>query len=162
MITVSDLHDAFETDLDLYTLQRYIDDAYAAIEDRAGLTGTVTKTFDPVEGEFLFLDPPADLVTAITEDDTALLEGDEYDYVLRFDGRALKRTSGRWWGQTVVEWEVGDDPRRDRVALDLCKLAIQYEGLQSSGDGDYSETHLEYQKERDSILSELQPWTAFV
>jgi hypothetical protein len=155
VITPDILHDHVETDLDFYALERYIDDAYAAIEERVGLIGTVSQTFDPVEGEFLFLDPAADLVTAVTEDDTALLEGDEYDYVLRFDGRALRRTFGRWWGRTVVEWEVGDDPRRDRVAIDLCKLALQYEGLQSSGDGDYDESHLEYQAERNRLISEL-------
>lgn len=161
-VTPSVVREHYETDLGDDALDRLILDAYGAIDDRYGSVGDHSKTFDPPSGEYLFLDPPAVLVSSVTEDDTPLLDGEEYDFVLRFDGRALKRTNGRWWGETTVVWEVEEDPRRDRVVIDLVKLAVAYEGLASSGDGDYSETHPDYQVEREKILSELGSWTAFV
>jgi hypothetical protein len=155
VITPDILHDHIETDLDDYALERYIDDAYAAIHERRGDRSGVQYRTDG-GGLYLFLDPPSDAITSVTEDGTLLVDGEEDDYTVRWDGRALRRVGGGEWGDTIVVYDASDDdPRTDRVVIDLCKLALQYEGLQSSGDGDYDESHLEYQAERNRLISEL-------
>lgn len=151
-VTSTLLRTHVETDLDDYALELLIEDAYAAILQRRGARAELVYRSDG-GGAMLFVDPPADAVTTVTEDGTEIEE--DTDFRLRYGGRALQRI-GRNWGQTVVEYDASDDdPRTDRVVIDLCKLALQYEGLQSSSDGDYRETHLPYQDEREKLLAEL-------
>jgi hypothetical protein len=49
----------------------------------------------------------------------------------------------------------GDSDRRKRVGIDLVRLALQYNALESEDPGGYSSTSVDYQKERQRLLSTL-------
>ena len=82
------------------------------------------------------------------------------DYQLLFNGRTLQRLQGglfaySTWGDIV---EVSYTPQseqilRDRVVVDLVKLAIVYNGLSEETVGDYkSKSYESYHLERERLL----------
>ena len=164
-VTPDILREHVETDLGDDALTRLIDDAVAAIARRHGDAASVTKTFLPGFDATLYCDPPIGSLTSITESDgdtETVLSAD--DTRLLYGGRHIERLAtgthpaDRWASRVTVAYvPVDDSARRDRVTIDLVRLALQYSALQSEGAGDYRATHLDYQRERDRLIAEVGP-----
>lgn len=164
LLRVSQLKELVETDLDDPALQRLLDDAEDEI---LRLFGEHSSQVDYLQGgeEYLFLTRVAgsisEIVESIGDTDTAL-ETDDYESY--YGGRALRRLSDgtnqrTTWGERLkVTYTPSDDTNiRNRVQADLVKLAIQYDALKSEKAGNYSRTVVDYEAERESILSRLRP-----
>ena len=188
-ITHDDLKEHVETDLDDDALDRLITDAQASIDDRIGPEGAQTIVLGNVGGDrYLFLPRPisssAD-IASITERWGAVeraLASDEWRWL---GGRQLERligsgsTAGTLWGwweggsippinagysdvSVVIAFTPKPDARRDRVVIDLCRLALVYNGLSDERAGEYqTRSREDYQAEREKVLSELMPKVGF-
>lgn len=89
---------------------------------------------------------------------------DDTDYEIVPGGAMLRRrsggtnTRGTWADDLVLVYTpLSDVSQRTRVELDLVKLAIHYEAVADQVVGDYRETSVKYEDERDAILGALAP-----
>lgn len=148
-----------ETDLPDPVLQTYMDDAEALIVRRYGpnaadLAAPLTRVM--LGGLSVLYNVPAG-VTEIREGTTVLVAGVDYRVV---SGGYLERLplTKLWATRVEVDYQPEDDTEsRRRVAIDLCKLAIEYTGLDTERIGDYSYTRQrQYVDERRRILSSLR------
>jgi hypothetical protein len=166
-MTIAELRAHVKTDLTDDALQQLLDDAEAAIEEAHGQLETQTDTFEGETGaNALFLSRKALTITTVVEEVCGVsttLETD--DYVMRYENRQIKRlTTGtnprRTWGDVVIiaYVPVDETAQRTRMAIDLVKLAVQYNALGSESVGDYKMTGLVYEDERNKILSRLRKW----
>lgn len=173
-ITASSFKTYFQTDLADAVLTAYIDDATDFCVERAGPQGEQTVVLQS-EGRYLVL--PKAIAAAADVSEIIERQADTTNTLTTADwrwngGRILERlTSGNpdFWGTTfgfacdvVVTYTPKDDAnRRDRVVVDLVKLAIQYSGLASERAGDYAMTAQVYAQERDRIVRQLNTRMAF-
>jgi hypothetical protein len=165
LLTVAQLHEHVETDLPDAALQRILDAEEAEIILRHGAHATASEML-PGGGEWLVLTRAAASITSITEtvdDVSTVLAADDY---LAWDGSRLQRldtgTNARsCWGErvTAVYIPLSQVAQRTLVLIQLCKLAIVYNGLktESVGQGDHSETAMDYNAERAALLRSLSP-----
>lgn len=151
-----------ETDLDDLALQRLIDEAEASVIERAG--AETADTVELVGGQRdLHLVRPAASITSVIEregdtDDTLAAD----DYTLRPGGwRLWRRGDGTnpstlWAHRVEVAFvPIDDAARRERIAIDLVKLAIQYDALEEESDGVYRKKAVDYHRERHRLLADL-------
>jgi hypothetical protein len=163
IVPISDFHDAVETDLADVALQRLLDDAEGEIVRRFGPGATHT---DETVGltRSVFVSRPAASITTVTErigDTSTVLAADDYRLIGQ---RELRRqsdgtNSATIWGDeaTILFVPVVDTAQRERVQVDLVKLALQYSGVQSEDlGGQIRFTHVAYHDERNRILSQLE------
>ena len=171
LVTVAILREHLETDIIDASVQRLIDDAESEIDEQHGELLTHTDEFHgEVTANAVFLSRIATAITTVTEE---IKSGGEYtatvlaldDYELKFRGRQLRRlvtgTNPRSrWGDTVtVVYTPQDDTnRRMRVAIDLVKLAVAFNGLDSEKIGDYAAQQTKYGVRRQEILNRLTSW----
>ncbi len=164
LLTVAELRQHLETDLSDQALQRLLDDADAAVVRHYGPHPPGPAVETHIGGsKYVFLRQQAAAVQSITETVrgvTTVLASN--DYRVLGGGRYLERlTSGPnprvYWGDFVtVTFEPYDDrPQRRRVIIDLVRLALEYNALDSVDVGDYSARSLDYQRERRRLLAEL-------
>lgn len=164
----------FETDLADESIQRLIDDANEEITRRYGDNSSITEQHiletpsgyngnqaSPVTRQRIFLKQKVDSVTSVKEGVT-FLSADlttltvDVDYQLVYNGWAIERIGTDFLQRVEIVYTPQTDvSRRDRLTIDLVKLAIQYQGLSSERVGDYSANHLSYQNERESLLRSL-------
>jgi len=152
----------FETDLADAAIQRLIDAEGEEITRRYGSNTSITEQhFLDARRRIVFTKQPISSVTSVKEGAT-LAAGDlttlvaDTDYRLIYNGWAIERVNTDFLDVVQIEFvPLSDENRRDRVTIDLVKLAIQYQGLKSEKVGDYSASHLDYQNERERILSTL-------
>lgn len=174
---------SFETDLGDEAIDALIADASAAIEERVGTAGDDQDIVLTVRGsdQYIFLPQPVtgeDQITSIVErygNDEATLEADQWRLIGK---RQIERIVGggnlnpELWGYNFADNDVEfqviitytpnvSTSRKDRVIIDLVKLAIQYQGLQNEHAGDYSSSSFDYQEERKKLISELVPRLRF-
>ncbi|MGR3295335.1 MAG: hypothetical protein ACUZ8A_03760 [Candidatus Bathyanammoxibius sp.] len=123
-----------------------------------------------VTANALFLSRIATALTTVTEEiksggtyTATVLEADDYE--LKFRGRQLRRlvdgTNPRsTWGDTVTVIYVPQDDkeRRARMTVDLVKLAVAFNALDSEKIGDYSMKSARYEATRQNILNRLTSW----
>lgn len=171
MVSVAEIQAHIETDLTDPAIQRLINDAEAEIDDKIGEFAT---QFDEFQGETManafYLTRKASEITTVVEE---VKSGDGYtattlsadDYELRFNGRQLRRlTTGTnpaaTWGDTVTVLYVpkDDEARRIRVTIDLVKLAIAFNALDSEKIGDYSAQSTKYEVRRSELIRRLKSW----
>lgn len=89
------------------------------------------------------------------DDDLTTLVADT-DYRVIRNGRAIERIGVDFDRKVIIVYTPENDAdRRDRVTIDLVKLAVQYNGLKSEKAGDFAATHEDYQNARLQILSTL-------
>lgn len=171
MISVADLREHLETDLVDGAVARLIDDAEKEIDEQHGQLATQTDEFQgEVTANALFLTRIATGITTVTEE---IKSGGTYtatvlaadDYELKFRGRQLRRlvdgTNPRsTWGDTVTVIYVPQDDkeRRARMTVDLVKLAVAFNALDSEKIGDYSMKAARYEATRQDILNRLTSW----
>lgn len=180
IISPDDLREHCETDLGDLALQRLIEDADHAIVRRYGPHAATedAPVSEAFSGGYMQLFPRQKLasIVSITEYVGSLgsaetsYELDPEDWRIEHAGGSLLRLSsgptpaGCWADRVVVEYLPQTDYwRRQRVAIDLCQLAIQHKGLASERAGDYQQTSVDdYQAARERILSELAPAAGMV
>lgn len=166
VLTLAEVREHVETDLEDPALQRLLNDADSAIVSRFGAHASAGVTErHPGYVSDVFPHRPVATVTAITEriGSTDLIL-DPTDFEVRLGGHQLRRLTtgvnqrGTWGGEVILEYvPVDDAARRKRIAIDLVKLALRYEAVKSETAGDYATTNVEYQDERNAILDELAP-----
>ena len=153
----------FETDLSDAAIQRLIDDANEEITRRYGDNTSVTEQhiLETPNGfgglnalhvgrRHIFTKQRISSVTSVKEGvtfasaDLTTLVADT-DYRVIKNGWILERIGTDFLQRVeIVYVPVTDVSRRDRVTIDLVKLAIQYQGLKSEKVGDYSASHPDY------------------
>jgi len=155
MLTVAELREHIETDLGDAALTRLADAAASEITDIAGEIGPVTDVFRSPHfphGKYREVQTrrKIDSISAIVErhdhDGTATtLDATDYEQVLsrtivrRGDGPNPARLFAPI---TEVTYQpVVDTALRDRVQIDLVKLAVQFSGLTSERYGDINISH---------------------
>lgn len=181
-VDVATFKNHFETDLDTSVIQSLLDDASAEITRRFGSDTSVTEEHilaTPIgcngsSNSFLSSDAQhvgrrhiwtkqkISSVTSVKEgvtladaDLTTLVE--DTDYRVINDGWGIERIDTDFLKRVVIVYAPeSDSDRRDRVTIDLVKLAIQFNGLDSERVGDWQGSHMDYQKTREEILSTLK------
>jgi hypothetical protein len=163
-VTPGILHELMETDLSDEALQILIDDAVGEVETAIGPLTTRVKEFDLAswwsepEARRLQFVRPLTSVISISEgyDLLSMSLVDMAKYSLRANGMIIEKLDGVWARYVKVTYvPLQDVERRDGVVIDLCKLMLQYQGLRSESAGDYSATHVFYERERTQILRRL-------
>ena len=171
VLSVAELQTHLETDLTDPAIQRLIDDAEAEIEERIGPLATQT---DEIHGEILaqsiYLTRKASVITTVTEEvksgmayTSTVLAADDYE--LHFSGRQLRRLStgtnpAGTWGDTVtvVYVPISDAARRLVITIDLVKVAVAFNALDSEKVGDYSSKSVAYEATRTALINRLRSW----
>jgi hypothetical protein len=166
-IDVEALREHIETDLGDDALGRLLADAEAAIADRAGVAAENTIRIQAGRDRFLILpyaiggDDAIDSIVEVIDGVDVTLDVSDWKW---WGGRTLERlytgdnARSAWWSEVAITFTpTEDDARRDRVTIDLVRLAVQHNALKSESAGDYRAESADYQKERNRILSELVP-----
>lgn len=167
------LREHVETDLADPALDRLIADAYDAIAVHVGPADAGQVDRYAGGDRFLFLSTPiaddADIDSIVEDhggDTTTTLDPSDWRWwpgSMRLERLGTGPNGAGAWAPTVV---VTFDPsldadRRDRVVIDLCKLAIQYNALRAQTTGDFRGDAVEYQREREKLIGELRPRKLF-
>ncbi|MEK7765270.1 MAG: hypothetical protein AAB368_03435 [bacterium] len=162
IVTVAQVQAAVQTDLDSASIQRLLDDAEAEIAARFGSASSRTEDFHiPAPRRRIWLSQEAASVTSVKEGATrnnltALTV--TTDYLLTEGSRVIERVGTGFQAEVEVVFVPlpAQQTMRNRVAIDLVRLALRQTGVASQRDGDHSESALDdYQGERERILSGL-------
>lgn len=162
-----------DTDLSDTALQRHLDAADRSIKERYGAhagTGDVTEQLEGSD-EWLLPRRTVSTITSVTEyvggpnaEVSTVLATD--DYRIWDEGQALQRIASgtnprTTWGSRVevVFAPEDDDAVRTQVTIDLCRLAVEYDAKKSIRDGSFAMTPVDYQNERERLLSEIKTTT---
>ncbi len=171
VLIVAELLTHLETDLTDPAIQRLIDDAESEIDERVGELATHTDEFHgETHAQAIFLKRKASAITTVTEEyksgagwSSTVLAADDYE--LHFNGRQLRRLStgtnpASTWGDTVtvVYVPLTDAARRLVITIDLVKLAVVFNALDSEKVGDYSSKSLAYDATRTALINRLKSW----
>lgn len=171
LVTLAFMRKHLETDLVDDALQRLIDDAESEIDERHGSLLTQTDEYHgDTMSNAVFLKRKATMITTVIEEiksgggyEATTLAADDYE--LRYGGRQLRRlidgTNPRsCWGDTVtVTYTPQDDTnRRIRVTIDMVKLAVVFNGLDSEKIGDYAAQSTKYEARRQELINRLTSW----
>lgn len=158
LISPTEFHTFFETDLSDVALQAYIDSEQAEIERRYGTLAAQTQL---IKGgtKNIFTAQPYASIASITEDDV-ILATDDWQAINPFELERLDSgTNGlSFWGDdiTIVYTPQTDTARRKRVLIDLVKLACQFNGLSSQSLAGYSYNLGGYTEQREKLLRQLR------
>ena len=163
-VTVTDLQARHETDLPDATLQRILDSAVKAIDRAAGKTSAETENKIAANSEWLTLGRRSTSITSITErrrhtSDPVVLSANDYREV--GDIRILRVHDGdnpaQSWGQEVeiVYVPEVDQDVRDRVALDLAHVDIEFRAYAEETSGDWS-GKADWKKARRELLTQIR------
>lgn len=164
LLTIAEARNHIETDIIDDALQQLIDDAEKEIDNSIGPvdSGTISLSTDN-PSKIFWLDRKVESIDNITEErDSIETELDENDYRLINNGMAIERlTTGNnpqsdWGDYLTIEYvPVDDTDRRKRVIVDLVKLAVAYNGLNSRSLENYSESQKNYEDERAKLILRL-------
>lgn len=164
-LTVGDARARVETDLDDDTLKRILDSAVAAIDRAAGKSTTETETFTASGAKEISM---VRRVTSITQVDERRLRSTDAvtlsanDYRLVGNYRLFRLTDGdngfSTWGQEVVVVFVPeiDQEIRDRVALDLVQMDVEFRALDKESVGDWEGEQKDYKSRRKALLRQVR------
>lgn len=163
-ITLDELRAHVETGITDDALARLLTDAVAEVENRFGTDAAQTVRVGGGYGS-LRLQRPALTVTSVVERDANLVESytlSATDYVLLNGGRTLNRLEGGSWARTswmpLIDITYTPKPEqalRDRVVIDLVRLAVQYNALSSEsigGANGYQSSSVDYLRERERLM----------
>lgn len=159
--TVEEVRAVFETDIVDALIEQMIAAEVEEVESRFGAETSDTQEAYP-DGCFIVMNRKAAAITTVTEiqgtTETVLSSN---DYRLRLGGWHLERLSTGTHPQScfgtrvLIAYTVNESAKRWRVIMDLVKLQLQNDGLKSESTGDNSTVHVDYQEEREKILSAL-------
>lgn len=166
LITPAVLREHLETDLVDDALERVIDSEEAEIVSRYGAHVTQVDALRG-RGPHVYLTRPAASITTVTEQaqtstTVTTLASDDYRKWPTSNTRYLERVtngtnpSALWEDIVTVTYVPQDETaERTRVLIDLCKLAIAYQGYDSQRMGDYQESVKNYPEMREALLAQL-------
>lgn len=166
LITPAILREHVETDLSDDALQRIIDAEEAEIIRRFGENATQVEEFAVGGLPLLFLSRPVASITSVVErvsDDDTTLTTNDYHH----DGRNVLRRiytdadnpANTWGGRVTVTYVPRDmNAQRIKVLIDVCRLNLQYTGLEREAAGDYAATNLDFTMEREKLFAQLRTW----
>lgn len=178
-VTITQLKEHVETDLATAAIQRLLNSEDDEITRRFGDDSSVTEEhiLEAPEGfesgvvsaqrigrRRIWTQQQINTVTTVKEgptllaaDLTTLVEDAETDgFRIIHNGFAIERIGTDFDKRVEIVYVPKTDvKRRDRVTIDLVRLAIQYNALDSERVGDWNGSHVDYQKERESILTTL-------
>ena len=164
-IDVGDLRLRVETDFDNATLQRIVDSAEKAVARAAGSATSEVETIEAFGARFLVLSRRVSAFVSITErlrfsSDAVTLSANDYrqsgDYkLLRLaDG---DNSSSFWGSEVVVTYTPEVDTEvRDRVALDLCQVDLEFKAYDSEKSGDWSGSLKDWKARRRELLQQVR------
>ncbi len=164
-VTVADLHARVETDLDTTVLQRILDAAVAAVDRAAGKTTAETQTLVATHSEWVALTRRHTAIVSVTERrrhsaDAVVLSSNDYREVGGY--RILRLASGdngaSCWGAevSIVYTPEVDADVRDRVALDLCQVDLEFRSFDSEKSGDWSGSQKDWKARRRELLAHVR------
>ena len=164
LLTLAQIREHIESDLDNDPLQRLLDETEAEIVRLYGEHATQIDYLDGGE-KYLFPSRVVSTVTTLVETeggtDTSLVAT---DYSLVYNGRGLLRLNSgtnprSYWGDSIklTYVPVSDLDQRERVQVDLVKLETQYNAVTAEKAGNWSATYPEYEAERTKIIERLRP-----
>ena len=160
-LSEAEVRNHVETGLVSAALQNIMNEAEQDLDQRHG---EYDSQVDDLEGglEDIWTTRPISAITSVIETvgttDTTLATD---DYVQRHGTQLERLDTGtnarqRWGDRVKVTYTPVDTKnRRIMVFIRLIKLSIEYSGLDSSKDGDFSSKTLTYDQEREKILSAL-------
>lgn len=164
-IDIDDLRARIGTDLDDTTLQRILDSAEKAIERAAGNATSEIETKEAFGAQFFTLDRRSTAFTSITErrrysSDAVTLSANDYRKV--GDYKLMRLADGdnpsNFWGSEVVITytpEVDTDVR-DRVALDLCQVDIEFRAYDREKSPDWEGEQKDWKARRRELLTHVK------
>ena len=164
-VDIGDLRARVETDLDNTTLQRILDAAEKAVVRAAGSATSEVETQQALGAQFLVLFRKVSAFVSITErrsysSDAVTLSANDYRQV--GDYRIMRLADGdnpsSFWGAEVVITYVPevDAEVRDRVALDLCQVDIEFRAYESEKSGDWSGSQKDWKARRRELLAHVR------
>lgn len=171
LITPTGLRGHITTSLTDQALQEIIDAEEAAIVERWGAAAaSVVEEFeDECPGSLIFPARPVSSISSIVEKwvdgfigGTSATTLDATDYEIVPGGKEIRRLSSGThplssWGQRVVVTytPVAETAKRVLALVNLCKLAISFNGLDSEsvGGGEYRMDQGDYDAKREKILA---------
>jgi hypothetical protein len=165
-VNLSNLRQHVETGMDDTALQRILDDAAQEVLSRFGTDASRTVRLNGTGRSTVRLVRPALTLTSVAEynsQGTLLYTLAGTDYELQNDGRTIRRlTGGLWasgyWSYTVqvIYTPQPELALRDRVIIDLVRLACSYSAQSSEKIGDYQANHVDYLNERERLLQAVK------
>lgn len=166
MITITDVRARVETDLDDVTLQRIVDGVQKEIERHAGNETQQIEAFTQLGTDFITLARRAQSITSVAErrsslsDETLLVEDVDFRVI---DPYKIRRLNTDWGEEVVVDYVPESDPNvRDRVALDIAQMDIEFRSFQSESLGDWSGNQTDYSARRSALLAQVREGSGIV
>lgn len=164
-VTIANVQSRTETDLDDTTLQRILDAAVLAIERVAGSATEEVTNFIDARNKWVVVSRPALSITSVIERKTHRVAGvtlaaDDYRQV--GDYRFLRLQDGTnpalaWGAEVEITFvPLVDAAIRDRVAIDLCMVDIEFRAYDSEKSADWSGSQKDWKARRRELLSQVQ------
>lgn len=165
-VTVDDVRLRVETDLEDGPLQRILDSAVAAINRAAGSASSQVQTFSALGAAYVVLRRRHASIASIAErgniytSSATTLSADDYREV--GDYKLLRLATGTnprsTWGAEVVVTYVPevDADIRDRVALDVVQMDVEFKAVDEEEVGDYKSTQKDYRKRRRALIAQVR------
>lgn len=161
LLNIVEVRQNVETGLETDALQRIMNAAEQDIDQRHGAVDSQEDTLIGKEKNIWATRPVLSMTTIVecigTTDTTLAIDDWELIHTSQLE-RLADGTNGRsLWGDRITITYVPIDTTLRRVAtwLRLIKLDIEYSGLDSIKDGDFSHKGLDYASEREKLLSGL-------
>ncbi|MCP4871633.1 MAG: phage gp6-like head-tail connector protein [Proteobacteria bacterium] len=164
-VTVQDLRARVETDLDDDTLQRILDSAVQAIDRAAGKAIAEQEAKLAANSEWFatIRRPASGIVIKERRRHTSpevTLAADDYRQVGTY--RFLRLTDGTnpapcWGHEVVIDYvpEVDEDVR-DRVALDISQVDLEFRAFEREKSGDWEGEQKEWKSRRRELLAQVR------
>lgn len=164
-VDIGDLRLRVETDLDDTVLQRILDANVKAIARAAGSPTSEVETHSALGAQFLALSRRSTAFSSITErrrysSDAVTLSANDYRKV--GDYRLLRLSdgdnpSGSWGSEVVVTYTPEVDTEvRDRVALDLCQVDIEFRPYDREQSPDWEGEQKDWKARRREVLTHVK------
>lgn len=164
-VTVEDLRARTDTDLDDPTLQRILDAAVEAVNRAAGSPTEETEAQLARNSDWTSVLRPVSSITSIVErqrssSDPVTLAADDYRLVGKY--RIFRFTDGtnpaRCWGDELLITYVpeADTATRDRVALDLSALSIEFRAYEREKSGDWDGEQKLWRQRHRALLAQVR------
>jgi hypothetical protein len=159
MITVGDVRARIETGFDDPVIQRMINAAYEAIEERHGAPTQVTDRFRACGADKVVLTRKADTIVEVRVrpyPTASLVVLDPVEYRL-WGPMILTRVVDTWEYEVEVDYIPHTNSElRDRVALDLVQLDVEFRAFGSEQVGDWRGDQSDYAARREYVLNQIR------
>ena len=164
-VTIDSLRARVESDLDDTTLQRILDSAVKAIDRAAGSATAEVENHIAANSEWISIVRPAASVTSIKERRAVsatqvTLATNDYRQIGPYRFRRLPDgdNGATFWGDEVELTYVPevDTDIRDRAALDISQIDIEFRAYEREKSGKWEGTQKEWKSRRRELLAHVR------